>query len=58
VAIEQNVCEQLEVFLLVDAHEPRPQLRDSSYLFLGPVLALTAPLVKETAVNIRMLPHD
>jgi hypothetical protein len=46
-----------EGFPPVAAHGLRPQLRDSSYQFLHPVLAPTAPLVK-TVMNIWMLPHD
>jgi hypothetical protein len=56
--MKSHGCEKPEVFPLVDAHGPRPQLKDSSYLFLGPVQALTAPLVKETVMNIWMLLHD
>jgi hypothetical protein len=56
--MQQHGCERPQVSPLVDAHGLRPQPIDSCYLFLGHVLALTATLVKETAMNIWILLRD
>jgi hypothetical protein len=54
--MKSNGCEKPEVFPLVEAHGPRPQLRDSSHLFFDSLLALIAPLAN--VINIWMLLHD
>jgi hypothetical protein len=56
--MKSHGCEKPEQFPLVDIHGLRPQLEDSSYLFLGSVLALTVRLVQETVMNIWMLLND
>jgi hypothetical protein len=55
--MQQYGCGQPPLLSLVDAHGLRRQLRDSSYLFLGSMLTLTAPLEKETEMNSWMLLH-
>jgi hypothetical protein len=42
--MNENGCERLEEFPLVDVHGPRPQLRGSLHQHAGPVLVLIALL--------------